>query len=105
MQINLSPKFNGKRDGIAAQAFLRNCGKCGFCIATCPACQLLGDELAHSESQLCCSSAASYWVRQPELATQLHDREQLEPLHAQQLQTGITMPVKHRVEVIDEALS
>ncbi|MBK6786959.1 MAG: glycolate oxidase subunit GlcF [Betaproteobacteria bacterium] len=45
MQTNLSPEFKGTRDGEAAEAILRKCVHCGFCTATCPTYQLLGDEL------------------------------------------------------------
>jgi len=45
MQTNLAPEFKGTRDGEAAEAILRKCVHCGFCTATCPTYQLLGDEL------------------------------------------------------------
>ncbi len=45
MQTNLSAEFKGTRDGDAAEAILRKCVHCGFCNATCPTYQLLGDEL------------------------------------------------------------
>jgi glycolate oxidase iron-sulfur subunit len=45
MQTHLSPEFKGTRDGEAAEAILRKCVHCGFCTATCPTYQLLGDEL------------------------------------------------------------
>ena len=45
MQIHLSPEFQGTRDGAEAEAIVRNCVHCGFCTATCPTYQLLGDEL------------------------------------------------------------
>jgi glycolate oxidase iron-sulfur subunit len=73
--------------------------------------------VAGSESHLCCGSAGTYSVLQPDLATQLRDRKlgHLAPLEAQvivsanigciqHLQTGTTTPVKHWVEVLDEAL-
>ncbi|EHR73338.1 Fe-S oxidoreductase [Burkholderiales bacterium JOSHI_001] len=45
MQTQLSPEFQGTPDGQAAEAILRKCVHCGFCTATCPTYQLLGDEL------------------------------------------------------------
>jgi glycolate oxidase iron-sulfur subunit len=45
MQIQLSPEFQDTPDGEAAEAILRKCVHCGFCNATCPTYQLLGDEL------------------------------------------------------------
>ncbi|WP_101048299.1 glycolate oxidase subunit GlcF [Macromonas nakdongensis] len=45
MQTQLAPEFQGTPDGQAAEAILRKCVHCGFCTATCPTYQLLGDEL------------------------------------------------------------
>nr|MDP2190059.1 glycolate oxidase subunit GlcF [Rhodoferax sp.] len=45
MQTNLAPEYRGNADGDAAEAILRKCVHCGFCTATCPTYQLLGDEL------------------------------------------------------------
>ncbi len=45
MQTQLAPEYQGTPDGIAAEAILRKCVHCGFCTATCPTYQLLGDEL------------------------------------------------------------
>ncbi len=45
MQTNLAPEFKNTADGQAAEAILRKCVHCGFCTATCPTYQLLGDEL------------------------------------------------------------
>ena len=45
MQTHLAPEFKDTRDGDAAEAILRKCVHCGFCTATCPTYQLLGDEL------------------------------------------------------------
>ena len=45
MQTHLAPEYQGSADGTAAAAILRKCVHCGFCTATCPTYQLLGDEL------------------------------------------------------------
>ncbi|MEY4294663.1 MAG: hypothetical protein RLY82_351 [Pseudomonadota bacterium] len=45
MQTTLAPEFVGTLDGEAAKAILGKCVHCGFCTATCPTYQLLGDEL------------------------------------------------------------
>ena len=45
MQTSLAPQYLGTPDGQAAEAILRKCVHCGFCTATCPTYQLLGDEL------------------------------------------------------------
>jgi glycolate oxidase iron-sulfur subunit len=75
-------------------------------------------ELAPCDSHLCCGSAGTYSVLQPELSKQLRDRKlaALAPLQAQtivsanigciqQLQSGSTLPVRHWVELLDEALA
>jgi glycolate oxidase iron-sulfur subunit len=74
-------------------------------------------KLSPSESHLCCGSAGTYSVLQPTLAYQLRDRKlaNLAEVEAQvivsanvgciqHLQSGTTSPVKHWVEVLDEAL-
>ncbi len=74
-------------------------------------------KLAPTDSHLCCGSAGTYSVLQPGLAYPLRDRKlaALSPLNAQaivsanvgciqHLQSGTTTPVKHWVEVVDEAL-
>jgi glycolate oxidase iron-sulfur subunit len=84
-----------------------------------PALRELGFEVHHAagEAHLCCGSAGTYSVLQPELAYALRDRklEQLAPVQAdaivsanigciQHLQTGTATPVRHWVEVLDAAL-
>jgi glycolate oxidase iron-sulfur subunit len=45
MQTQLAPEYQNRVEGQDAQAILRKCVHCGFCTATCPTYQLLGDEL------------------------------------------------------------
>jgi glycolate oxidase iron-sulfur subunit len=45
MQTHLSTEFSASAEGQEAAAILRKCVHCGFCNATCPTYQLLGDEL------------------------------------------------------------
>jgi glycolate oxidase iron-sulfur subunit len=45
MQTQLTPQFLSTEEGREAETTLRNCVHCGFCTATCPTYQLLGDEL------------------------------------------------------------
>src|ERR1700720_3549988 len=45
MQTHLSPEFADTPEGEEARAIVRKCVHCGFCNATCPSYQLLGDEL------------------------------------------------------------
>ncbi|HJV95145.1 MAG TPA: glycolate oxidase subunit GlcF [Albitalea sp.] len=74
-------------------------------------------KLAASDPHLCCGSAGTYSVLQPKLATRLRDRKlaSLAPLQAQtivsanigciqHLQSGTATPVRHWVEVLDEAI-
>jgi glycolate oxidase iron-sulfur subunit len=45
MQTHLADWIKDSPDGREAEAILRKCVHCGFCNATCPTYQLLGDEL------------------------------------------------------------
>lgn len=45
METHLADWLKGTADGAEAQSILRKCVHCGFCTATCPTYQLLGDEL------------------------------------------------------------
>jgi glycolate oxidase iron-sulfur subunit len=71
MQTELAPEFQGTPEGQEAEAILRKCVHCGFCTATCPTYQLLGDELDGPRGRI-------YLIKQvlegeqPTRATQLH---------------------------------
>jgi glycolate oxidase iron-sulfur subunit len=71
MQTNLSTEFAGTAEGAEAEAILRKCVHCGFCTATCPTYQVLGDELDGPRGRI-------YLIKQvlegepPTRATQLH---------------------------------
>lgn len=45
MQTNILSEIRNTPDGREAESILRKCVHCGFCTATCPTYQLLGDEL------------------------------------------------------------
>ncbi|MEN8179015.1 MAG: glycolate oxidase subunit GlcF [Pseudomonadota bacterium] len=45
MQTRISEQFLQTPQGVEANHILRSCVHCGFCTATCPTYQLLGDEL------------------------------------------------------------
>jgi glycolate oxidase iron-sulfur subunit len=45
MQTQLAPQYQNTPEGQEAEAILRKCVHCGFCTATCPTYQILGDEL------------------------------------------------------------
>jgi glycolate oxidase iron-sulfur subunit len=71
MQTNLADFIKGTREGEEADAILRACVHCGFCTATCPTYQLLGDELDGPRGRI-------YLIKQvlegvePTRKTQLH---------------------------------
>jgi glycolate oxidase iron-sulfur subunit len=44
MQTRLTDQYRNTSEGVVAEAILRKCVHCGFCNATCPTYQLLGDE-------------------------------------------------------------
>ncbi len=45
MQTNLADWIRDTPEGVEADGILRKCVHCGFCLATCPTYNLLGDEL------------------------------------------------------------
>ena len=45
MQTNIVKQFANTPEGQTAESILRKCVHCGFCTATCPTYQVLGDEL------------------------------------------------------------
>jgi len=71
MQTQLAPEFQNTPEGLQAEAILRKCVHCGFCTATCPTYQLLGDELDGPRGRI-------YLIKQmlegqvPTRKTQLH---------------------------------
>ena len=71
MQTELAAEFRETADGQEAEAILRKCVHCGFCTATCPTYQLLGDELDGPRGRI-------YLIKQvlegkePTRSTQLH---------------------------------
>ena len=71
MQTRLAPEYAATADGKDAEAILRKCVHCGFCTATCPTYQLLGDELDGPRGRI-------YLIKQvlegdtPTRKTQLH---------------------------------
>jgi glycolate oxidase iron-sulfur subunit len=71
MQTQLAPEFKDTPEGREAEAILRKCVHCGFCTATCPTYQILGDELDGPRGRI-------YLIKQvlegeaPTRKTQLH---------------------------------
>jgi glycolate oxidase iron-sulfur subunit len=71
MQVTLADFIRDTPEGEQAQAILGKCVHCGFCTATCPTYQLLGDELDGPRGRI-------YLIKQvlegvePTASTQLH---------------------------------
>ncbi len=71
MQTTLATEYKNTTEGREAESILRKCVHCGFCTATCPTYQLLGDELDSPRGRI-------YLIKQtlegetPTAKTQLH---------------------------------
>jgi len=71
MQTTLANEYKNTPEGREAESILRKCVHCGFCTATCPTYQLLGDELDGPRGRI-------YLIKQtlegatPTVKTQLH---------------------------------
>lgn len=71
MQTHLAPEYQDTPQGREAEAILRKCVHCGFCTATCPTYQLLGDELDGPRGRIYLMKQVLEGA-QPTRKTQLH---------------------------------
>ena len=70
MQTRLADWIKGTPEGVEADAILRKCVHCGFCLATCPTYTLLGDELDSPRGRI-------YLMKQMLEGAPVSDRTQL----------------------------
>ena len=71
MQTNLAEFIKNTPEGREAETILRKCVHCGFCTATCPTYQLLGDELDGPRGRIYLMKQVLEGVA-PTAKTQLH---------------------------------
>ncbi len=72
MQTNFSLTQLAQSGMVEAEAILRKCVHCGFCLATCPTYQLLGDELDSPRGRIYLIKDMLENERQPNKKTVLH---------------------------------
>ena len=71
MKVQLAKDLQGDPDGAVAADIVRSCVHCGFCAATCPTYQVLGDELDSPRGRIYLIKEVLEGV-QPSEGTQLH---------------------------------
>ena len=71
MKVQLSKELQDSPDGGVAADIVRSCVHCGFCTATCPSYQVLGDELDSPRGRIYLIKEVLEGV-QPSERTQLH---------------------------------
>ena len=71
MQTQLAPEFQNTLIGQEAEAILRQCVHCGFCTATCPTYQIMGDELDGPRGRIYLMKQV-FEGAQPTRKTQMH---------------------------------
>jgi len=119
----LAPKLKAKPDASRVVAFhppctLQHGQKLKGGVETYLAALGFTVQVARNEAHLCCGSAGTYSVLNPDIATSLRDRKlghlkELKPAVIvsanigciTHLQSGTETPVRHWVEVLDEALA
>lgn len=71
MKVELAKELQDSPDGSVAADIVRSCVHCGFCTATCPSYQVLGDELDSPRGRIYLIKEVLEGVR-PSERTQLH---------------------------------